>query len=391
MKIQLLRKREDFFEIFQNSIVNFYKEKFPQSSFEKQKYIINDRLNIVYPSKINRSDLSELVSEFKYHPQFLQRFLQTIYIFISIRWPLEMMTSSKSILISIPKEAKKKWVFIPGNHSIRVVDLEKNNCFVFLKSGCNQNFIKSEVKIRQKNPWLKAPAIIQKKNEWYEEQRVVGLPWNRLSSVDLKIKIINKVQKQLSMLYQKTTNKICIKEYVPKLCSSILFILDNSFSDLLTEEKDIINNFVNKIEPLITNAFGNKSIKIATTHGDLQPANILCAKDNFWIIDWEYTNRRTIFYDALVFDLNSRFPLGLADRFKKKIDESIRVNDYLNWTGHVLKKNEHYYFSIFFLEDLFLRLDENSSKNIKAKSEVLSIYLKQLYKIQNIIIKDNIN
>ena len=107
MKIQLLRKREDFFEIFQNSIVNFYKEKFPQSSFEKQKYIINDRLNIVYPSKINRSDLSELVSEFKYHPQFLQRFLQTIYIFISIRWPLEMMTSSKSILISIPKEAKK--------------------------------------------------------------------------------------------------------------------------------------------------------------------------------------------------------------------------------------------------------------------------------------------
>ena len=219
----------------------------------------------------------------------------------------------------------------------------------------------------------------------------MGLPWNRLSSVDLKIKIINKVQKQLSMLYQKTTNKICIKEYVPKLCSSILFILDNSFSDLLTEEKDIINNFVNKIEPLITNAFGNKSIKIATTHGDLQPANILCAKDNFWIIDWEYTNRRTIFYDALVFDLNSRFPLGLADRFKKKIDESIRVNDYLNWTGHVLKKNEHYYFSIFFLEDLFLRLDENSSKNIKAKSEVLSIYLKQLYKIQNIIIKDNIN
>lgn len=391
MKIQLLRKKENFLEIFQKSTKKFFQEKFPQSSYIKIKYTINDRLNIVYPSKIKRTDLSELVNEFKYHQKFFQRFLQTIYIFIAIRWPIEILTSSESIIISIPNEVKKKWVFIPGNHSIRVVDLEKNICFVFLKSGCNQNFIKSEINIRLKNPWLKAPKIIQKKNEWYKEQRVVGLPWNRLSSADLKKKIIIRAQKQLSILYQKTTIRKPIKEYLTNLCNNILFILDNSYSEISTKEKDIINNFVNKTDFLISNSFGYEYIKLATTHGDFQPGNILCSKDDFWIIDWEYSNQRSIYYDALVFDLNSRFPIGLAERFKKKIDDLTTANDYLNWTGDVLKKNKSYYFFIFFLEDLLLRLDENSTNNIKDKSGVLYIYLTELLKIQNIIMSDNIN
>jgi thiamine kinase-like enzyme len=391
LKIHLLRKKENFLEIFQNSIINFFQEKFPRSSYIKIKYIINDRLNIVYPSKIKRNDLAELVSEFKYHPNFFQRFLQTIYVFVAIRWPLEIITSSESIIISVPNEVKKKWVFIPGNHSIRAIDLEKNSCFVFLKSGCSQNFIKSEMNIRFKNPWLKAPELIQKKNEWYEEQRVVGLPWNRLSSAELKKKIIISAQYQLSILYQKTTSRITIKEYVQNLHSSILFRLENFFSKLPSKEKNIINSFIDKTYFLISNSFGYKSITLVTTHGDFQPGNLLCSKDDFWLIDWEYTNQRSIFYDALVFDLDSRFPLGLADRLKKKIDDLNSLKDYLNWTGHVLETNERYYFSIFFLEDLLLKLDENSTKNIKNKSKVMSTYLTQLLKIQDILTKDNIN
>ena len=157
MRIQLLRKRESFLEIFQKSISRFFQEKYPHNNEVNIEYIINDYLNIVYPSKINRHDLVDLVGEFKYHPKAYRRILQSAYTFLAIRWPLETITSSESILISMPVNAKERWVFIPGNHSIRVIDLDKNRCFVFLKSGFNNKFIESDANIRLEHAWLKAP------------------------------------------------------------------------------------------------------------------------------------------------------------------------------------------------------------------------------------------
>ena len=64
MKIQLLRRREDFSGIFQESIPVFFQEKYPHSRLLDIDYIANDYLNIVYPSNINRADLTDLVGEF---------------------------------------------------------------------------------------------------------------------------------------------------------------------------------------------------------------------------------------------------------------------------------------------------------------------------------------
>jgi len=73
------------------------------------EYVINDYLNIAYPSKINRNDLTDLVSEFKYHRKIYRRVLQSIYTFLAIRCPLETITSSESIAISMPIGAKERW------------------------------------------------------------------------------------------------------------------------------------------------------------------------------------------------------------------------------------------------------------------------------------------
>ena len=386
MRIQLLRKRENFLEIFQKSISRFFQEKYPHSNEVNIEYIINDYLNIVYPSKINRKDLVDLVSEFKYHPKAYRRILQSAYTFLAIRWPLETITSSESILISMPVNAKERWVFIPGNHSIRVIDLDKNRCFVFLKSGFNNKFIESDANIRLEHAWLKAPEVIQQKNGWYEERRVVGLPWNRLSSVDLKEKVIVGAQNQLSKLYQKTVVNAPMIGYVPQLCNNILSMLDASFSSLSDEEKDIISNFASEVELLFGNYSSDINIDLVSTHGDFQPGNILCSKDDFWIIDWEYSGQRSIFYDALVFDLECRFPSGLGARLNKKINELGGMSDYLKWTGQPLGSNKSYYFSVFFLEDLLLRMDEISVDLIQTKSTALSAYLAELLIIQDMLI-----
>ncbi len=387
MRIQLLRKRENFEEIFQKSISVFYQEKYSHSDHVNIDYIINDYLNIVYPSKINRNDLVDLVSEFKYHRKFYRRILQSIYTFLAIRWPFEAILSSSMIPISVPYNINERWVFIPGNHSIRIVDLDKNRCFVLLKTGFNKKFIDSDAHIRLLHPWLKSPKVFQQKNGWYEEQRVVGLPWNRLSSDDLKKKVIIKVQDHLSKLYRQTVVKVSMSDYASQLCNDVLYLLNSSFSSLLDEDKIIISNFVRELELLLDNHVGDESIDLVNTHGDFQPGNILCSKDDFWIIDWEFSDQRSIFYDALVFDLECRFPHGLSVRLDKKVNELGTMNAYLGWTGRVLDNNIMHYFPIFFLEDLFLKMNEISVESIHAKSKALSSYLNELPMIQNILIK----
>ena len=59
-------------------------------------------------------------------------------------------------------------------------------------------------------------------------------------------------------------------------------------------------------------------VDTAQSHGDFQPANILIPtvsdQRNVYLIDWEYTDKRCRWYDAMVFVLNSRSPIGLAGR-----------------------------------------------------------------------------
>ena len=385
MKIQLLRRRENFSEIFQESVSVFFQEKYPQSRRLDIDYIANDYLNIVYPSNINRSDLTDLVIEFKYHSKLYRRILQSIYTYLAIRWPIEIITSSELISMKVPYEARNQWVFIPGNHSIRVLDLDNNRCFVFLKTGFNNKFINSDLQIRLSHAWLKAPKIFAKKNSWYEEERVVGLPWNRLSSNVLKKEVIIEAQKQLLKLYSQSAVKVSLSKYTSKIFNEILSLLNTSFSSLSDESKVIIRSFVNELRFLLGNCIDDMIIDLVCTHGDFQPGNILCSEDDFWIIDWEYSDQRSIFYDALVFDLECRSPSALSIRLDKKINEMNGINTYLGWTGNTLNEENKHYFLIFFIEDLLLRMNEVSVQSIHSKSDALSVYLDELPAIQTIL------
>ena len=387
MKIYLLKKREDFLKIFETSIRNFLKAKYPGNNYVNNKYIINDHLNIIYPSKINRTKLVGLVNEYKYHPKTYRKILQTFYAFLAIRWPLDIIVFSKKIIVPTPLIAKENWVFIPGNHSIRIIDTEKNCCVVFMKSGFDKKFFDSDTKVRLKYPWLKSPQIICKKTSWYEEERVSGLPLDRLSLFNYKKKIISDAQKQLLKLYKKTLKSVKVKGYVISICSKILSMLETSLVQLSHKYKKIISNFIKNSQVIIINSYPKKTIDLVLSHGDFQPANIISSENDFWIIDWEYSNYRSVFYDALVFELECRFPLGLSKRFEINLRKLDNKSKYLNWTGRSLNYDKRYYYLIFFLEDLFLRMDEVSTNLIENKSNSLSTYVNELEKIQKILIK----
>lgn len=381
MKIKLLRKRENFLQIFQESSLAFFKQKYPNTSLPKVNYLINDHLNIVYPLHIDRNDLSNLVSEFKYHRNPFRRILQSIYVYLAIRKPFEFIASSSAVSISIPCNIGNQWIFIPGNHSIRVIDLERGRCFVFLKNGFNEKFIESDANVRASYPWLKAPKILHRGLGWYEEQRVIGLPLNRLLSNSLKEKIIDKARSQLSLLYLNSAEVVPANSYVAKICNKALILLEDSFPLVANRDKNVVRGFIDNIELLFNNSFSDERVYLACTHGDFHPGNILCSDDDFWIIDWEYADQRSIFYDALVFDLECRSLPGLSERFDEKVSQIYNSSTYLQWTGMALNKENRYYLLIFFIEDLLLRLNEVLADPVSEKFSALSIYSGQLEKI----------
>ena len=105
MKISLLLKREDFYNIFITTIQDYFlknnnKTLFVSKIFKKKstKFIVNKHLNIIYPSTINRSYLIPLIREYSWNKNFYKRALQSLYLFISVRFPFQNLLSDKSIL-----------------------------------------------------------------------------------------------------------------------------------------------------------------------------------------------------------------------------------------------------------------------------------------------------
>ena len=125
-------------------------------------------------------------------------------------------------------------------------------------------------------------------------------------------------------------------------------------------------------------------VQTVITHGDFQGANILAdaddKSDRIHIIDWEYTGRRFHLYDALVFSAGSRFPAGLGGRLHSLLADHGNLPDW-RWCIHEIghpKKLERWMIVDFLLEDLLVRLKEQSIPGLKVKSEGLMQFITEV-------------
>ena len=91
-----------------------------------------------------------IVSEYAYNPNLLRRFLQKIYIKISISNYFEHLFAKTSVSVSPWIESLDKVCIVPGNQSIRIINLETLTCRVILKDGFSSKSIRNEIYLRQK-------------------------------------------------------------------------------------------------------------------------------------------------------------------------------------------------------------------------------------------------
>jgi hypothetical protein len=389
MRLDLLLKREDFARIFEQSLQKFLIDAFGNVTSVNWRrgfngsnaLLVNTKLNVIYSRNIDRSKFRSIVSEYAYHPNILRRFLQKTYIQFASSKYFEWLFVDIRVEVSPWVGDLDKLCIIPGNHSIRIVDLKLSRCRIVLKYGFDAQFINNEINLREKYSFLPLPKLLNVDSAglWHEEVQVSALPLNRIDSQDIKNKALLEAQNSLLTLYDKTLVKVNISSYLESLhdsCCGLIAKLSEIYSQ---KDKDRINTVLRLLMDGL-NELNDYEIELVQSHGDFQPANILIDNTNqqLYLIDWEYSAKRTLYYDALVFSTQCRFPHGLSERLRTLLSET---NMSWKWcmknTSTKLSKLE---LILFLIEDLTVRLFELQIPNMINKDRGLDIWLHEVEK-----------
>lgn len=388
MRLDLLMERELFDDVFIDTISKYLKvhykwngtikwNKFNLFHSTKHTFLVNDKLNVIYHNNLQRDKLSELTAEFSYNANFIRNILQKIYVQFATNKIFEKVLSKYTVNLTDCPDEFSKWVFIPGNHSIRIIDLRKNRCIVILKDGFNEKFVKNEINIRKEYPYLPIPKLINYNinNLYYEEERIVGLPYNRVADEEIRYKSLKKILKPLLKLYRETHIVIEKNNYINMLKKDFDVAIDNLPTIYKSEDKQKIIMLFDEISMSIA----TNEINLVITHGDFQPANIIIdstQNNRAYVIDWEYSKQRCFLYDVFVFEVQARKTIGLAKRLKeldmekfKWIYQSLSI-PCLDLKDEMIK--------VFLLEDLCLRIEELKIPTLKHKSLNLENFMKEV-------------
>lgn len=396
MRLDLLLKREDFAKTFEISFARYLFEVFNISATvnwrnntkDSNFLLVNPKLNVIYSKNIDRAKLKLIVSEYEYNPNLVRRFLQKIYIKLSISTYFEHLFAKTIVSVSPWIESFDEVCIVPGNQSIRIINLETLTARVILKEGFSSQSIRNEIYLRQKYKFLPIPKLLNVDTQslWFEELQVSALPFNRIDNQTIKDKILIDVKRNLLKLYSETTIKIDIKNYVKSLyetCDNLITKLPEIYTKF--DKKEIRDIFI-LLNETVKN-FPDRTIDLVQSHGDLQLGNILVGNNNseLYLIDWEYTEKRSIFYDSLVLATDCRKLKALAKRIKTILDGAdLSWNWCIKTDGFRLSKCE---LAIFLIEDLIVRLSELNIPNLIIKDNGLDLWLKEVKKMDWLIHK----
>lgn len=379
MKITLLEKRENFKAVFISTLVSFIKsnQDFNNEDLRPVCLRYNRLLNIVYPENFSSNNLWTLVQDYRFHKNPVRRSIQRLYVFLAIKTPFEKIFSSYLLKNYHLPENMFQCAFLPGSHSIRIIDFEKDICFVVAKPGVISDFLESDVGYRKKVSIAPKVLNYDPSKRFYTEKRISGISVDRILDHDKSIFAYSKVKNIMRDRYSESLEEIPFKIYLSGLCSELNNLVA-SLSDRLGYEfcERILR--MQKICERFALACEIEFVLVCDSHGDFQSGNILVTNNDIWLIDWEYSDRRSLFFDAIVLECETRKIYNLAERLESFYMRIKKKEKLLSWTGKDLTNNNEAYFFIFLLEEIILLLKEVSANYVINPIKVITPRLKEL-------------
>ena len=383
MKLHELMRRENFPNVFIGTLGEYLKSQSgwqgdiiwgAHGSAVDLNLLVNTRLNIIYPASMSKKSLMPFVAEYAYHKNPLRRFLHQLYINITLAPLLRYFFSEAKVHITKCSEFSEKICILPGNHSIRLIELDLDRCLVLAKKGYGVNKLKNAVSARLAYPTLPGPRIVEANIDegWYLEERICGLPVDRVEN-DSKISgSLSAAKSFLLDMYDDTATSENAITWMEQKFQELDLAINSLPSCYKKADIQDLQLTKARLATLSEKAIDPEYlVSIALTHGDLQSANLLVPSSDMsqdiYIIDWEYSGRRCSHYDWFVYGLGSRSSKRLASRVNQLWCCDVAERSTLDWYDFSnINLHELMVLLILFLIDEFLfRLDDTSLPNLE--------------------------
>lgn len=387
MRISFLLEREPFGQILESTLTRYWRGRYgvdfrvrwyarrpnlwAMSARGEQAWLGNIFLNAIFAPGLDRYAFDPIRCEFARSVVGWRRPFQAAYVSAAVSplgaWSLAQV--GLGICPAVPDASTQ--LIVAGNHKVRILDHRAKIAYSIVKDGFDPSFMAREIETRKaaRSAGVPVPATIAvgADGTWFSEEYIRGTPLNRLSDREEAREATSQAARVLNAFLQANCREEDLDEY--------LRTLGNEIRQLVWEVRALPERaqqaLVNLTEALVERALrlkgaGSGPILISLAHGDFQPANILIEGGRLWIIDWEYAKWRHLGYDALVFGLRARFPVGLAGRLSGFVARGQRALDHLPLTAPSeawweLRDGRLLGATIFALEELQLHLWENAN------------------------------
>ena len=318
MRIDILRNRENFEIVLEQSMIEFIKT-FSQKKIEfnwingnGSEFLIFDKLNLILPANCPTNIMKMACQEYAESKNFFKSIAQLVYINLVSTYSLRSFFSSQRFYLKKLPSELKNLIILPGNSSFRILDFKRKKSIVFKK----ENYSSFEKIIKVRTSYLPeiSPCILEHntKKSWYVEDLINASPINRIKPSNKRynnsiIEACNILQK----LKNKTNTYVKLDLWLnQKELKKSQF--QKKYSSILTSKLKLglIGKLLNSIKWYIKSSeYSSLQIELCQSHGDFQGSNILFDRldlNKHFLIDWEFTDTRVWFYDYLVFYLMAR-------------------------------------------------------------------------------------
>ena len=347
----------------------------------QQPWLCNIYLNAIFVPGTGPEVLDPVRREFARSVVPWRRPAQRAYVALATSRRGARWLAQAGVGISPGLPSAERWLIVPGNHKIRLLDRDNGLVYNVAKHGFPRHFMQREVAARRQAAELGLPVPrlvrVAEDGTWFSERYISGTPLNRLPDPQVARQAAANAAQSLRRLLEHTAREESLEDYVARLQRRIQTLVDSNHLLSEQQKQDLLANAETLVEQIGGRrvAVGGR-ITTALTHGDFQPGNMLVDGERVWLIDWEYSDRRQVGYDALVFTLRSRFPRGLAGRLQDFVDGS---GDF-PWPGEAWDTVERrrLYSALFLLEELALHLAENANPRFARLGEGLGMLQREI-------------
>ena len=294
MKIDKMLKRENFYEILENTysdmpVAEVYGNK-------KMKLYVYPKLNAIITKNPSVAVKKYIYNEYNVVASPLKK--SCVWLYTRCCMVTRGMLSHKKIML--PAKMNRDSLIYPCNRKIRQFDFRENTVITVVKAGFSNKTLSHEIEFRNSNTADFILPITSFGDRWYAENIIDGTPLARVPNNN------EYCQAALSLWKDYTSNTeeiIGIKEYSNILKKRIFTLIEDILVEIKKPKNVDVETTLSIIERLCDGvAVADGKITLSLSHGDFHQGNIWLENqtNKIYIIDWETWGKRINSYDECV-------------------------------------------------------------------------------------------